>query len=300
MAASYPIQAQRPDGGCKLTVQTRFLAEPPSSAESPLPCSQGSVMPGSRWIRRGFVAPIIAGVLFYLIWASLVFFKVLDATIFPSPLTVARAMWSEMRSGRLWTDLIASLFRVATGFLLGVVLAIPTGLWLGRHATMRAAFLPAINFLRSLSPLTWIPFAIIWFGIGDTPAIFLIFMATFFPLALATLSAVANIPQTYFRVARDYDIVGMELLPKITLWAVLPQVITALRVTAGLAWLVLVAAEMIAGHDGLGFAVWDARNGLRTDLLVAEMFVIGLLGVCIDWALLRLTTFARVRWGYEQ
>ena len=128
-----------------------------------------------------------------------------------------------------------------------------------------------VNFFRSLSPLAWIPFAILWLGIGDPPAIFLIFMASFFPIVLSTTAAVANIPSVYFRVARDLGIGGHELLREVTLPAIAPQVITALRVTAGLSWLVVVAAEMIAGRDGLGFAVWDARNGLRIDLLAAAM-----------------------------
>jgi NitT/TauT family transport system permease protein len=184
--------------------------------------------------------------------------------------------------------------------MLAVVFGVPVGLWFGHHVRSRFALLPAINFFRSLSPLAWIPFAILWFGIGDLPAIFLIFMACFFPLVLATLAAVANIPSVYFRVARDYRFSGWELLTRVTLPAIAPQVITSLRVTAGLAWLVVVAAEMIAGRDGLGFAIWDARNGLRMDLLVAGMFVIGVIGMVIDRILMRLTKIRSVRWGYER
>src|SRR6185503_6070990 len=122
----------------------------------------------------------------------------------------------------------------------------------------------------------------LWFGIGDIPSIFLIFMASFFPVVIATIAAVASIPSVYFRVAEDYHFSRTELLTHVTLPAIAPQVITALRVTAGLAWVVVVAAEMIAGRDGLGFAVWDARNGLRMDLLVVGMIVIGIIGVVID------------------
>jgi NitT/TauT family transport system permease protein len=124
-------------------------------------------------------------------------------------------------------------------------------------------------------------------------------MATFFPLVLATLAAVANVPAVYFQVAHEYGFRGVELLTRITLPAIMPQVITALRVTGGMAWLVLVAAEMIAGRDGLGFAIWDARNGLRLDLLVCGMVVIGLTGVILDWLLSLLAKLPGVRWGYE-
>ena len=183
--------------------------------------------------------------------------------------------------------------------MLAVILGVPAGLWLGHHARSRYALLPAINFFRSLSPLAWIPFAILWFGIGDLPAIFLIFMACFFPVVVSTLAAVASIPSVYLRVAHDYGFNGLDLLTKIILPAIAPQVITSLRVTAGLAWLVVVAAEMIAGRDGLGFAIWDARNGLRMDLLVAGMIVIGVIGMVIDRVLLRLTKIPSIRWGYD-
>jgi len=243
------------------------------------------------------LAVMIAGI---LIWAALSALRVFPESAFPSPLAVGRGFVEEITSGRLFNDIVASLFRVTVGFVLAAVTGIPLGLVLGNHVISRTALLPAVNFFRNLSPLAWIPFAILWFGIGDVPAIFLIFMASFFPIVLATIAAVASIPSVYFRVARDYGIRGSELLTKVTLPAILPQVITALRVTAGLAWVVVVAAEMIAGRDGLGFAIWDARNGLRMDLLVAGMVVIGIIGVAIDRILIQLTRVPSVRWGYER
>jgi NitT/TauT family transport system permease protein len=240
---------------------------------------------------------MIAGI---LIWAALAALRVFPESAFPSPLSVARGFGEEIRTGRLFNDLVASLFRVSVGFVLAAASGIPLGLVLGNHLTSRTALLPTVNFFRNLSPLAWIPFAILWFGIGDMPAIFLIFMASFFPIVLATIAAVATIPAVYFRVAQNYGIRGGELFMKVTLPAIMPQIITALRVTAGLAWVVVVAAEMIAGRDGLGFAIWDARNGLRMDLLVAGMIVIGLIGAAIDKVLVQLTKIPSIRWGYER
>ena len=234
------------------------------------------------------------------VWAAVARMGLFPESLFPHPFAVARGLVLELRSGRLLDDAVASLFRVGCGFLLAVILGVPAGLVIGRSALAREAFLPLVNFFRSLSPLAWIPFAILWLGIGDPPAIFLIFMAAFFPVVLSTGAAVANIPSVYFRVARDLGIDGTELLRDVTLPAIAPQVITTLRVTAGLSWLVVVAAEMIAGTDGLGFAVWDARNGLRIDLLGAAMVVIGLIGVVLDRLLVRLTRIPSVRWGYER
>lgn len=235
-----------------------------------------------------------------VLWGGLAALGLFPSSLFPTPWAVARGLVEEVASFRLVDDAIASLFRVSVGFLLAVGLGVPAGLLLGNSARARVAFLPLVNFFRSLSPLAWIPFAILWLGIGDPPAIFLIFMAAFFPVVLSTSAAVANIPSVYFRVARDLGIEGSALLREVTLPAIAPQVITALRVTAGLSWLVVVAAEMIAGRDGLGFAVWDARNGLRTDLLVAAMVVIGLIGVALDRLLVRLTRIPSLRWGYER
>jgi NitT/TauT family transport system permease protein len=251
----------------------------------------------AAWVR---LSPLVVALALVLLWAGLSRSRILPASVFPSPPAVAACLWDEIGSGRLADDAIASLFRVSAGFGLAVAVGIPLGLWLGCRASARAALLPAVNFFRSLSPLAWIPFAILWFGIGDAPAIFLIFMATVFPMALSTVAAVSGIPSVYLRVARDFGIRGPELVTTVVLPAILPQVIVALRVTAGLAWLVVVAAEMIAGRDGLGFAIWDARNGLRMDQLVAEMVAIGIIGVVLDRLLLRLTTLPNVRWGYER
>jgi NitT/TauT family transport system permease protein len=246
------------------------------------------------WLALAGPAALVA------LWAALASLGLFPESLFPTPWAVARGLGAELSNFRLVNDAIASLFRVSVGFILAVGLGVPAGLLLGHSARAREAFLPLVNFFRSLSPLAWIPFAILWLGIGDAPAIFLIFMAAFFPVVLSTTAAVANIPSVYFRVARDVGIEGAALLREVTLPAIAPQVITALRVTAGLSWLVVVAAEMIAGHDGLGFAVWDARNGLRTDLLVAAMVVIGLIGVALDRLLVRLTRIPSVRWGYDR
>ena len=233
-------------------------------------------------------------------WGVVSSARLFPPTLFPHPLDVARGVEAELVSGRLVNDAIASLFRVSAGFVLAVALGVPAGLLLGHSARARDAFLPLVNFFRSLSPLAWIPFAILWLGIGDAPAIFLIFMAAFFPIVVSTTAAVAGIPSVYFRVARDLGIAGPRLLTAVTLPAIAPQVITTLRVAAGLSWLVVVAAEMIAGRDGLGFAVWDARNGLRIDLLAAEMLVIGVIGATLDRVLVQLTRIPSVRWGYER
>jgi len=259
-----------------------------------------TVIPGNGSNALRFFLPVIVLAGMLLLWLIISYTNLFPAYAMPSPLAVMKSFREELVTGRLLNDVIASLWRVAIGFVVSAVLGIPFGLWLGQHLYARQAFLPMLNFFRFLSPLAWIPFAILWFHIGDKPAVFLIFMAVFFPLVLATMSAVATIPSIYFRVAKDYHYKGIELLTKVTFPAVLPQVITALRVSYGIAWVVIVAAEMVGCQDGLGYGIWEARNGLRLDSAVCYMIVIGLLGMGIDRLLAQLTKLSNVRWGYER
>ena len=244
--------------------------------------------------------PISTALITVAFWAFLAGLHLFPESAFPAPLSVWTAFLEDAKSGSLVRDIIASLFRVFVGFLLSCVIGIPLGLFMGLQLKARLALLPAVNFFRNLSPIVWIPFAVLWFGVGDVSAIFLIFIAAVFPLTLSVTAAVANIPEIFFRVARDYGLKGAELLTQVTLPAIMPPTVTALRVTAGLSWLVAVAAEMIAGRDGLGYMVWDARNGLRTDRLMVAMIVIGIIGVILDRLLIQLTTIKSVRWGYER
>lgn len=250
--------------------------------------------------RKGRVFAIVVIALFIGAWWFISKYNIFPSYALPSPADVLKSFKEEIKMGRLADDLIASLWRVVIGFLLSAVLAIPVGLWLGRHPVSRDTFLPLLNFFRFLSPLAWIPFAILWFHIGDKPAVFLIFMAAFFPLVISIMAAVATIPDIYFRVAHDYNLKGVSLITRVTLPAILPQLITALRVSYGITWVVIVAAEMVGCQDGLGYGIWEARNGLRLDSAVCYMTVIGLVGMALDRVMIRFTKLPNVRWGYDR
>ena len=250
--------------------------------------------------RTNRILPFILPVAGLAAWTLCSRAQIFPAGLVPSPMEVVQGFAEQVQRGRMFDDLIASLFRVTTGFLIAVALGVPLGLFIGLKIHARTALLPTVNFFRSLSPLAWIPFALMWFGLGDKPAIFLIFMASFFPMVLATTAAVANIPTVYFRVAKDFGLDRGKLLTQVTLPAIMPQIITALRVTAGMSWVVVVAAEMIAGREGLGFLIQDARNQLRPDLLVVGMTAIGLIGIVLDRLLVQLTRIPSIRWGYEK
>src|SRR3569833_3030727 len=228
-------------------VKSELKAENPSTPQQHLATPAPAAAPDT--VRRNsplsIAAPALVISAFFLIWYLVTKFHLVADYNLPSPGTVLDAGKDEIRAGRLGNDIVASLFRVAIAFTISTVLGIPAGLALGGNPAARRAFVTMLNFFRFISPLAWIPFAILWFHIGDKPAVFLIFMSTFFPITLATMAAVANIPSIYFRVAKDYNYSGLALLTKVTFPAVMPQIITSLRVAFGIARVVIVAAEMV-------------------------------------------------------
>lgn len=196
---------------------------------------------------------------------------------------------------------VASVFRVTWGFLLAAAIAIPLGLVMGWYARWFSALNPLIQFLRPISPIAWIPIAILMLRNDDPRSILLIFISTFFPIVVSTTAAVQNIPQVYIRSAANFGCTGWRLFKKVVLPAALPQIITGLRIAVGIAWLVVVAAEMIAVESGLGFLIIDARNaGGRYDKIVAAMMTIGAIGVVLDYLIRKLETFDEVKWGYAR
>lgn len=204
-----------------------------------------------------------------------------------------------LEQSRLVRYTVASLFRVTVGFGLAVLVGIPFGLMLGWSARLFDAFNPIIQVLRPISPIAWIPVAILWFGVDDRSPIFLIFLASVFPITVATMAAVQNMQLVYVRAARNFGLSRPQLFLRVILPACLPQIITGIRIALGVAWLVVVAAEMIAVNSGLGFLIIDARNaGKRYDLVVAGMAMIGVIGLVLDLLVRRLERFDEVRWGY--
>ena len=227
--------------------------------------------------------------------------RLAGSEIFPTPYQSWLAFLELIESQRLWGDVVASLFRVTWGFLLAALIGIPLGLVIGWSTRMFRAMNPIVQGLRPISPIAWIPIAILWFGIGDGAGIFLIFLSSFFPITVGTTAAVRNISLVHQRSARNFGISGLELFRRVVLPAALPQIITSLRIALGVAWLVIVAAEMVGMDSGLGYLINDARNaGSRYDLVVATMILIGMIGIVLDFLIRRLERFDEVRWGYVQ
>ncbi|HLY12243.1 MAG TPA: ABC transporter permease [Planctomycetota bacterium] len=243
--------------------------------------------------------PILVGALFIGGWHLGV--RLSGSELFPTPVDVFFGVIELGRKGLLLKYIVASLFRVTLGFGLAVLLGIPLGLLLGWFQTLFFAFNPMIQVLRPISPIAWIPVAILWFGVDDRAPIFLIFLASVFPITVSAMAAVQNIQPVYLRAARNFGLGRMDLFRRVIFPATLPQVLTGIRIALGVAWLVVVAAEMIAVNSGLGYLIIDARNaGKRYDLVVAGMMMIGLIGLALDLVVRQLEHFDEVRWGYSR
>ena len=209
-------------------------------------------------------------------------------TLVPTPWQSLRAIGELAQKGLLFKYVVASLFRVTWGYLTALVLAVPFGMILGLWRRGELAINPLLQVLRPISPLAWIPIAILWFGVGDVSAMFLIFLASFLPLTLTAMHAVHDVESQHLAAARNFGLHGWRLVRSVILPAILPQLLVGMRITLGIAWLVVVAAEMIAVNSGLGFLIVDARNaGNRYDLVVAGMILIGTIGVLLDLAMRR-------------
>lgn len=221
--------------------------------------------------------------------------------LLPSPWQVVDGLSDLLHHGLLLKYVVASLFRVTWGFGLAVIIAIPLGLAIGWYRRADLALSPVVEVLRPISPLAWIPIAILWFGVGDLSAIFLIFMGCFFPLLLTSINAVRSIPDVYVNAGRNFGLQPFDLMRRVLYPAVVPQLLIGLRISLGIAWLVVVAAEMIAVNSGLGFLIVDARNaGNRYDLVVAGMVVIGIIGLLLDIAMRSLEKARSFRWSYSE
>jgi NitT/TauT family transport system permease protein len=221
------------------------------------------------------------------------------SVIFPTPWGVVTGTFELLEDGTLWRHIGASLMRVGTGFGLAVCMAVPLGLWMGWVRGAYRMLNPVFQILRPISPIAWIPIAILWFGVGNASPIYLIFISSVFPMVVQTTAGVHTIEKRYLCAAENFSVSRATLFKQVVIPAVLPQVLVGMRIGLGVAWLVVVAAEMIALRSGLGYMIMDARNaGNRYDLVIAGMIIIGLIGLSLDGIMRTLEKIRWVRWRY--
>ncbi|MBE0416198.1 MAG: ABC transporter permease [Coriobacteriia bacterium] len=223
--------------------------------------------------------------------------RVGSTLLFPPPGSVVLGAVETAAGGRLFGHIVASLQRFAIGYLGGIAIGVPLGLLLGLSVHARSAFDPIIQVLRPISPIAWFPLFTLWFGIGELPAIAIVFTAAVYPVILTTTSAVREVDPLYLKVARTFGDSRAGTVARIILPASLPGIAVGLRIAVGTSWVFIVAGEMLGVTNGLGYLIIDARNSLRTDLVLVAIVIIGALGLGIDRALRLAEARVRRHWG---
>lgn len=233
-------------------------------------------------------------------------------TILPSPWAVAKKGWQSLIpleafdpakgsylawifSGEILHDSVASLARVVVGFLIGGGLALPLGLAMGASDRVYKLMNPLIQILRPIPPIAYIPLSILWFGLGNKPAWFLISIGAFFPVLINTIAGVRNVDGIYIRAARNLGADRLTLFRRVILPAAMPYILTGVKIGIGVAFIVVIVAEMIAVNSGLGYRITEAREYFWSDKIIVGMIAIGLLGLVIDLLISKLNNHL-LRW----
>lgn len=268
----------------------------PSLAES---ISEEAAAQPSSFSLGTIVLPLCVVVVLLGAWQAAVVWS--QSLVFPTPWEVVQGAVELTAKGVLHKYLLSSLFRVIWSFLLAAAVGVPFGLVLGWWRPAAQAFNPIIQVLRPISPIAWIPLSILWFGLSEAAPMFLIFLASVFPITVAAMASVQSIQLNYLRAARNFGLSRLQLFLHVILPATLPHILTGLRIALGIAWLVVVAAEMVVVNPqsgGLGYLILDSRSAGRYDLVVAGMLIIGVIGLVLDLLVRQFERLDEVRWGY--
>lgn len=244
---------------------------------------------------------------FLILWQLIALVSGVNSALFPGPFQVFESYGELFSTGlkgstsgaTLWGHIGASLYRFFIGFLLSVVLGVLSGLLLGWFPSAFAYVNPVIQLIRPIAPVAWLPFIVLLVGIGDVPAIIIIFIAGYFQILLSTVAAVTGIDPTYLKVANNFGLSATKTVYKIVFPAIFPQIANSLHVALGTCWIFLVSGEMVGAQSGLGFLVMDAKNCLRSDALLATMITIGLIGLILDGLLRTFEQWFLVKVGFK-
>src|SRR5438128_7359769 len=238
---------------------------------------------------RAFVRSVIVPAAIVLAWEALSRSGVINPMILPALSRVLLRWIDYFKSGELPRDAVSSLYRVMMGFLIGTALGLLIGLAMGASNAVYAYLNPLVQLLRPIPPIAYVPLAILWFGLGNPPAFFLISLGAFFPVLMNTITGVRSVDAIYIRAARNLGASRAALFFRVMVPAAMPHIMTGIRVGFGVAFIVVIVAEMIAVNSGLGYRILEAREYFWSDKIIAGMITIGLLGLGIDAALARLS-----------
>jgi len=200
----------------------------------------------------------------------------------PAPEAVVKTAVESIRDGSLWGHILTSFFRVHEGFMLAVTFGLVIGIAMGLSKKAERFFEVTVQILKPIPPIAWIPLAILWFGIGEQSKLYIIFLGAFFPILLNTISGVHNLDPRYLELAEVYEVDRRRLIGRIILPGALPEILTGIRVGLGNAWVCVVAAEMIAASQGIGYMLSNGRSMSRPDIVILGMLLIGIIGKLVD------------------
>jgi nitrate/nitrite transport system permease protein len=249
---------------------------------------------GTEWVKKAF-GGVVSFAILLTIWTLIA--NITDD--FPGP----SSTWQEAKilladpfyktgpndMGIGW-NVLYSLKRVAIGFGLAALIGIPMGFLVGRFSAMNRITNPIISLLRPVSPLAWLPLGLYVFKAADPSAIWVIFICSIWPMILSTAEGVRNVPNDYLNVAKVLNLSEWKIATKILFPASLPHILTGVKLAVGTAWLVIVAAEMLTGGVGIGFWLWDEWNNLKIESIIIAIFIIGIVGLLLEQALLMLAS----------
>jgi NitT/TauT family transport system permease protein len=237
-----------------------------------------------RRLLRAAIAPLLV----LALWELSVRLSLVSPAVLPPPSQVFLRWVDYARTGELPRDAAASLLRVGVGFAIGTGLALPIGLLMGASERAYGLLNPLVQIVRPIPPIAFIPLAILWFGLGNPPAYFLISLGAFFPVLVNTIAGVRNVDGIYLRAAQNLGAKGPVLFARVILPAALPHILTGARVAVGVAFIVVIVAEMIAVNNGLGYRIIEAREYFWSDKIIAGMLSIGFIGLAIDTVMARV------------
>jgi len=302
--ASAPSSERPPAGASNVTPLRTALVAPPSHIEPAidpevLAAEKRAANEARRVARRETLRPILLAVLppvlgfalFVAVWALIA----QTSPQLPSPVRVwhsAVELFGKpfYRNGPndqgIGWNILNSLGRVGVGFGLAAAVGIPVGFALGRFRFLNAMAAPVISLLRPVSPLAWLPIGLLVFKAANPAAVWVIFISSIWPMIINTAVGVQRVPQDYLNVARVLNLSEWKVLTKILFPATLPYMLTGVRLAIGVAWLVIVAAEMLTGGVGIGFWVWDEWNNLNVEHIIVAIFVVGIVGLLLEQLLL--------------
>ncbi|MBC7454223.1 MAG: ABC transporter permease [Massilia sp.] len=270
--------------------------------------ANGAAAGNPRW--REFGVGLVAPAVVIALWQAVAMLGWVNPQVLPSPVAVverwlayllplqpyldgSKLVW--FFSGELIIDSLGSMYRVLAGFAIGAGLALPIGLAMGASARVYAWFNPLFQLLRPIPPIAYIPLSILWFGLGNPPAVFLIALGAFSPVLMNTIAGVRQVDGIYLRAARNLGANQRTLFLRVILPASVPYILAGVRIGIGTAFIVVIVSEMIAVKNGLGFRILEAREYFWSDKIIAGMITIGLWGLAIDIGMNRLNNHL-LRW----